>query len=635
MAGVFVLLVYLLGGVVIMRAVLWEKSPVLRVWLGMSLGVALLMWLPVLFAFVFRFTMTAELCALATLLVLCSVAVFAARKRAQVPCKLSASDKPLLIALLLFALPMTVLSGYLQWSHTLKEVDGAFYTGQATYGDLCMHLSIITSLRGSALPADYNILPGTVLGYPFLTDGMSTSLMLFGSSVQLSIIAPGIVMSALVYCGYLILAKEVTHRTSIAVVAALLLFFNGGLGFLYDFDLSGHDFSKITEIFTGYYTTPANQPEFNLRWSNLVCDLLLPQRTFLGGWTLLLPALYLARTAIRHGERKFYLLAALFAAMLPLVHTHSFAALGLYCAGAVVYQFFACKQNRRKLVHGAGLFLLLTLAAAIPQLAAFTLRQATSGSFVRLHFNWVNLTAEGFVDFYPWFWAKNVGLPLLAMVCALLECKKRYRMDMIGASCIFVVAELVLFQPLDYDNNKLFYVWYLIMLLPASALCVRAYEKLRGTRSRALLAALFLVGSTLSGALSIAREAVSDVYVLFSAADVRAAEYIEENTDPDAMFMTGLHHNNPVYTLAGRDIVCGPSLFLHWHGLDYTQRQAEVYAFYADPAANLETLRKYGVRYVVLGNSERFEMEVDEAALDDLFELIYEDGGTKIYQVPL
>ncbi|HIT69406.1 MAG TPA: hypothetical protein IAC36_05865, partial [Candidatus Aphodomonas merdavium] len=125
MAGVFVLLVYLLGGVVIMRAVLWEKSPVLRVWLGMSLGVALLMWLPVLFAFVFRFTMTAELCALATLLVLCSVAVFAARKRAQVPCKLSASDKPLLIALLLFALPMTVLSGYLQWSHTLKEVDGA------------------------------------------------------------------------------------------------------------------------------------------------------------------------------------------------------------------------------------------------------------------------------------------------------------------------------------------------------------------------------------------------------------------------------------------------------------------------------------------------------------------------------
>lgn len=635
MAGVFVLLVYLLGGVVIMRAVLWEKSPVLRVWLGMSLGVALLMWLPVLFAFVFRFTMTAELCALATLLVLCCAAVFAARKRAQVPCKLSASDRPLLIALLLFALPMTVLSGYLQWSHTLKEVDGALYTGQATYGDLCMHLSIITSLRDSALPADYNILPGTVLGYPFLTDGMSTSLMLFGSSVQLSIIAPGIVMSALVYCGYLILAKEVTHRTSIAVVAALLLFFNGGLGFLYDFDLSGHDFSKITEIFTGYYTTPANQPEFNLRWSNLVCDLLLPQRTFLGGWTLLLPALYLARTAIRHGERKFYLLAALFAAMLPLVHTHSFAALGLYCAGAVIYQFFACKQNRRALVRGAGLFLLLTLAAAVPQLAAFTLRQATSGSFVRLHFNWVNLTAEGFVDFYPWFWAKNVGLPLLAMVCALLECKKRYRMDMIGASCIFVVAELVLFQPLDYDNNKLFYVWYLIMLLPASALCVRAYEKLRGTRSRVLLAALFLTGSTLSGALSIAREAVSDVYVLFSAADARAAEYIEENTEPDAMFMTGLHHNNPVYTLAGRDIVCGPSLFLHWHGLDYAQRQAEVYAFYADPAANLETLRKYGVRYIVLGNSERFEMEVDEAALDDLFELIYEDGGTKIYQVPL
>ena len=634
MAGIFVLVFYLLCGVICARAILWDKSPLMRAWTGAAFGMLCFMWLPALFAFALRFTLSAEYCALAAMMLLTLASVFSARKRAKTPAKLTPEDRSLLKALVCLALPLTLLSAYLQYTHTLREVDGTLHVGQSTYGDLCMHLSIATSLRGSALPADYNILPGTTLGYPILTDATATTMLLFGASIQAAMIVPAAVMSALVYCGYLIFAREVTRNTPAAVVAAVLLFFNGGLGFLYDFDLSGHDFSKITEIFTGYYKTPANQPEYNLRWSNLVCDLLLPQRTFLGGWTLLLPALYFARSALRRHETRDYLLATLFASALPIVHTHSFAALGLYCAGSCVYQFVADPENRRRLVRGAGMFLCLTLACALPQVISSTLKQATREGFVHLHFNWVNYTDEGFVDFYPWFWAKNIGLPLLAMICALLEWKKRDRMDFVGAACIFVVAELVLFQPLDYDNNKLFYIWYLLMLPAAGSACVGVWRRLRGTRSRALLAALFLAGSTLSGALSIARECVSD-YQLFSAADVAVAEYIEENTDPDDMFLTGLHHNNPVYALAGRDVVCGPSLFLYWHGLDYMSRDARVRAFYADPENNLALLREYNVKYIVSGSAERYELSSNEEALDALFELIYDEMGTKIYRVAL
>ncbi len=634
MAGIFVLVFYLLCGVICARAILWDKSPLVRAWTGAAFGMLCFMWLPALFAFALRFTLSAEYCALAAMMLLTLASVFSARKRAKTPAKLTPEDRSLLKALVCLALPLTLLSAYLQYTHTLREVDGTLHVGQSTYGDLCMHLSIATSLRGSALPADYNILPGTTLGYPILTDATATTMLLFGASIQAAMIVPAAVMSALVYCGYLIFAREVTRNTPAAVVAAVLLFFNGGLGFLYDFDLSGHDFSKITEIFTGYYKTPANQPEYNLRWSNLVCDLLLPQRTFLGGWTLLLPALYFARSALRRHETRDYLLATLFASALPMVHTHSFAALGLYCAGSCVYQFVADPENRRKLMRGAGMFLGLTLVCALPQVISSTLKQATREGFVRLHFNWVNYTDEGFVDFYPWFWAKNIGLPLLAMICALLEWKKRDRMDFVGAACIFVVAELVLFQPLDYDNNKLFYIWYLLILPAAGSACVGVWRRLRGTRSRALLAALFLAGSTLSGALSIARECVSD-YQLFSAADVAAAEYIEENTDPDDMFLTGLHHNNPVYALAGRDVVCGPSLFLYWHGLDYMSRDARVRAFYADPENNLDLLREYNVKYIVSGSAERYELSSNEEALDALFELIYDEMGTKIYRVAL
>ena len=318
MAGIFVLVLYLLCGVICARAILWDKSPLVRAWTGAAFGMLCFMWLPALFAFALRFTLSAEYCALAAMMLLTLASVFSARKRAKTPAKLTPEDRSLLKALVCLALPLTLLSAYLQYTHTLREVDGTLHVGQSTYGDLCMHLSIATSLRGSALPADYNILPGTTLGYPILTDATATTMLLFGASIQAAMIVPAAVMSALVYCGYLIFAREVTRNTPAAVVAAVLLFFNGGLGFLYDFDLSGHDFSKITEIFTGYYKTPANQPEYNLRWSNLVCDLLLPQRTFLGGWTLLLPALYFARSALRRHETRDYLLATLFASALPM-----------------------------------------------------------------------------------------------------------------------------------------------------------------------------------------------------------------------------------------------------------------------------------------------------------------------------
>ena len=75
---------------------------------------------------------------------------------------------------------------------------------------------------------------------------------------------------------------------------ALLFFFNGGLGFLYDFDLAFTDhFARVKEIFTGYYKTPANQPDFNLRFSNVIADLMIPQRALMGGWAMGIPALYL------------------------------------------------------------------------------------------------------------------------------------------------------------------------------------------------------------------------------------------------------------------------------------------------------------------------------------------------------
>ena len=628
--GILILLAYMFSGLVCAHVVLHDKSPLLRVWLGLSFGMLLFMWLPALAAFFVGFTLLGEWIAVGAMLLITGGAVLHRSKHPLATKGLEKDDKNMLIALACLALPLTILSAYLQHTHTLREVDGALHVGQSTYGDLSMHLSIVTGMRGQKLPTEYLFYPGAPMGYPMLMDTTGTTLMIFGMSARWAMIIPGTIMSGIVFGGYMLLAREMTGKTSAGVLAAILLFFNGGLGFFYHFDMAAQDTSRIHDIFNGYYKTPANDPTYNMRWSNLVVDLLLPQRTFLAGWVMLLPALYFVREAFQKLQRRMFLLAALFAAALPLVNTHSFLCLAIYSGCALAYTLITNKKQRRTILKGSGMYLGIVVLLALPQMLAFTMRQISSEGFIQFHFNWMNNENGKLIDFYPWFWLKNVGLPLIVMLCALLDFKKRNRMDMIGAFAIFVIAELILFQPNIYDNNKLLYVWYLLALPSAANWCVSLWNGLAGKRSRVLLAGLFIVCSTLSGALSMAREVKSD-HQLFSASDVKAAAFIEENTDPDAMFISGLQHNNPVYALAGRRIVCGPSLFLRFHGMDYVGRQEQVKAFYRDPAANMDLIDEFGVDYITVGWNERLDLDADEDALDELFDVVYDHDGFRIY----
>ena len=67
MLSIVYLMLFLSGGAVIARLLLPRLKPVLRVYLGLSLGVLLLMWLPVLWAYAVRFSYAAHWLALARL----------------------------------------------------------------------------------------------------------------------------------------------------------------------------------------------------------------------------------------------------------------------------------------------------------------------------------------------------------------------------------------------------------------------------------------------------------------------------------------------------------------------------------------------------------------------------------------
>ena len=635
MAAILYTILFLLGGLFIIRQQIPTKSPLTRAFLGLALGLLLEMQLPALCAYALGFTLRAHYVAACLLLALAGVS-FDLRDR-RMPRAFSEGDRRLLAAMALVVLPLTVLSAYLQYTHMLLPAeDGSAWCGQSTYGDLCMHLSFITSLRDMDFPPTYNLLAGTALNYPYLTDSLSTTMMLLGMDLRMAVIVPGTLLMALVYALYMLLARELLGARHKAVAAAALLFFlNGGLGFLYDFDMAGRDgLARVKEIFTGYYMTPANQPALNLRFSNVIADMLIPQRALLGGWAMGIPALLLLISSARERSMRQTVLLALWAGCLPMVHTHTFLALGLFSGGFLLGRLVLDRDDRRGVLLRAGVYLAITLLLALPQVLGTAVKQTVEGGALRLQFNWVNNSGGlGMIDGYFWFWIKNAGLPYILMLCACLEAKRRGYLDVVlGMAALYLVAEIVLFQPNEYDNNKLFYIWYMFAAILAADYGSVILQRLAGLRGRVLLAALFLVISTLSGALSLAREAVSG-YQLFSKNAVDAGAWIDGHTDRDAVFLTGQQHINPVCSLAGRQIICGSDLYVFFHGLDYQQQARDCRRFYEDPADNQDVLSRYGVDYIYVSDYERAEFDVNLEWIDEHYDLVYQNADVRIYQV--
>ena len=327
-------------------------------------------------------------------------------------------------------------------------------------------------------------------------------------------------------------------------------------------------------------------------------------------------------------------LLALWAGCLPMVHTHTFLALGLFSGGFLLGRLVLDRDDRRGVLLRAGVYLAITLLLALPQVLGTAVKQTVEGGALRLQLNWVNNSSGlGMIDGYFWFWIKNAGLPYILMLCACLEARRRGYLDVVlGMAALYLVAEIVLFQPNEYDNNKLFYIWYMFAAILAADYGSVILQRLAGLRGRVLLAALFLVISTLSGALSLAREAVSG-YQLFSKNAVDAGAWIDGHTDRDAVFLTGQQHINPVCSLAGRQIICGSDLYVFFHGLDYQQQARDCRRFYEDPADNQDVLSRYGVDYIYVSDYERAEFDVNLSWIDEHYDLVYQNADVRIYQV--
>lgn len=664
-----------------------------RAVLGSAAGSVLLMWLPALWAFVLGFSVWAHLLALALLLLVTALALWRRRPALRVPRGLAAAFLKKEWALLVPALLWLVFAGLLL--HSFRFQDGEIWSSQCTYGDMSMHLGFITSIAEQGMfPPMYSILPGVKLSYPFLSDSISSSLYLLGAPLQFAYFLPMLFAAAQVFFGaWLFLSRFLRDRAK-AALAMALFFLNGGFGVAYFLTDLGENGANFTRIFTAFYETPTNLVGENIRWVNVIVDMMLPQRATLFGWAALFPLLYVLYRAVYERCPAYFVPAGIFAGAMVMIHTHSFLALGLICgvwlcfalcravfpkipgrvlraakyaaavllalpvlvqflvpavlprdsavflvlvcAAAVLFVlvlaalvFLAFRRGLGgALLRTWGVFLLVVLLLAVPQLLTWTFTQASAESFVRGWFNWGNQT-----DSYLWFYLVNLGAAALFILPALFSARRRSFSVAAPAVVIWFICEFVVFQPNTYDNNKLLYAAYFLLCAVTASYLIELYRRLRGLPGRQVLAGAFLVLCTVSAVLTIVRESVAG-YCLYGKGQLAAAAYVQENTEPGDTILTDMRHNNEIAALTGRNIVCGSTSYVYFHGLDYEQREADMQAMFQNPGDNLLLFKEYGVDYVMVSAFETDNFDADETALAAFFTCVYDENGIRLYKVP-
>ena len=623
--SILYMLLFATSGVGLSRLLFNREKPLVRLWLGLAMGLAMLIWFPALFSFAFGFHMLAQLLGLVAAFVAGFLGFFFSRKKimATSPWKY---EVPFFIAGgLLLVLGVALLS-----SHTIMEKDGALYVGQSTYGDLAMHLGFISSIATQGtFPPMYSICPDKPVCYPFLCESVGSTIYLFGTSLRFATLSTSIYAFLLVVLGVYCFFEEWLGERRKSVFAMLLFFVGGGFGFWYFFDLLKDHPENFTRVFTAFYETPTNLVQNGMRWVNPIADMLVPQRATLFGWSLLFPCLFLLhRGAIKRDTSAFLPLGVL-AGCLPLIHTHSFLALGIISGFYLIRSLY--RQEGKAQYLGFLKYLGIVLLLALPQLVLFTFRQ--SGSFLKFHFNWANES-----DNYFWFYIKNFGLIALLAPVAFIAAKKEDRGVVGGAILIWAIVELVLFQPNPYDNNKLLFIAFAYGCGLISNWLMQAKDRLQdGTWSTRISVAVLsvIVCATLftSGVLTLGREYVSE-YQLIDNNQLAAAEYVKENAAPDATFLTHNNHNNCIAALTGRNIVCGSGSYLYYHGIDYSEREYSLALLYEQPEEYFSKLTKqFKIDYVFIGDHERSNYNIDYEYFESHFTVFYQNDSVVIYQV--
>ncbi|MGE5465355.1 MAG: hypothetical protein ACM3PB_00485 [Betaproteobacteria bacterium] len=499
------------------------------------------------------------------------------------------------------ALAIIVLVSFLfMFLCLLNYYDGEYHVAYPLYGDAAYHSALVTSFsQGVNYPPTYPFMAGEPLHYTFLIDFYSAMLDRLGLGLQWSIVLPGILLLASLLSLLYFLGTRLTGRKAGGMISVALIVLSGGLGFIFalqDWLSAG---VSLPDFLTNHYLNYTTLYEVGLVFTNFI-DVILCERAALIGFTfgtlfmLLFYRIFVEEKEQGKNFKGIMLFTGIMAGLLPMFHMYSYASIMM--AAGFFFLFDFAGKSRKVSLTGWSFFMVPAILLALPQLAWLLVH--VSESFMHLKLGWM---ADSLTDI-PWFWLKNMGVELLLLVVGLVVVGKEKLKFYLPFAFIFVIANVIIFQPWDYDNHSFFSFWLLASAPLMAAALLRIWD-LRHFGKTIFL--VLLVLAVLTGAL-LAYFMLDRPYVLLSKDSVHVADWIEENTPPDAVFLTGDVHNHPVTCLAGRKSFLGYRGWMYTHGVNTDERYQAVGDMFdsVSPADLYAKMLRNDIGYIYIGPEE-------------------------------
>ncbi len=528
---------------------------------------------------------------------------------------------PIVFILLFFSL----LFFNLLSSRMLRPEEGNWYSGGSTWGDLAFHLSLISSFTwGNNTLFHWNpVFLGEKLSYPFFSDLISGLLVKLGLNLRWSLIIPSLIFLGILVVLIYLLTLKITKSKLSALLTPFIFFFNGSIFGLYyfwqDFKQSSGGFSHFLNHLTKEY---AHLGEFNLHFSNIICDFLLPQRPIILGLVFGVSIIYFFWLYWEKKERKSLFKAGLIASFLPIIHTHTFLAMMILAGIFVLIQLIENIKDFRNIFISWLYFSLPIIAIALPQI--LLIYPFDKEGFFQLKFGWMK-GQEGILE----FWLKNLGIHSVLFIVAFITARKRLKLFYLPFLGLFVFSNLMIFQPHSYDNMKIMIFWFFLSCILIANLFQQILKRLHLKGLFIIIPLFFLLIAT--GALSVYRESYTK-WMMFSDKDIAAAEFVKESTPPNSIFLTSDKHNHFIPCLTGRKILMGYRGWLWTYGIKYGERERDVVNMFSGNSQTKGLLEKYNVDYAIISNSEKAGFYANESFYEKNYPLIYQLGDIKIYK---
>lgn len=476
------------------------------------------------------------------------------------------------------------------WTKVFVVTEAGFITGGGgLYGDTAMHSAFTHALFYQGIPPANPLYAGYPLVYPFANDLLSALFLYTGLGLRYSFILPQIAF----FIGFIVVTYLTFRKITgnMAVFYAFLIFFLGwGSGFVnYLSDVSITGSFAITKEYTN------NSQKLHMH--NVLTGLVLPERSFLPGLLMGMILTYLIGTSHSLPSKRSFVIAGILLGTLPVVHTHTFLVFAI-CV------FFWLLPHARELLTTRRMHLasfLAPLAILVVPMIIWIGVHLPYDRFVRFSHGWMNSGVDA-----PVFWLVNTGFLMPLAVIGVWQLRKYARL-FVPIGILFLLANVVVLQPWDWDNIKVITWVFLFLSLPTGL--ALAWLSRRGFLWT-VAGVILLITLTASGALSLAY-ASGQTFLLYDRLDLELARWVQSNTSVHDVFVIEPIPNHPIPGLAGRSVYLGYPGHLWVHGIDYHAREAQTQRIFAGDVDNLRKT-EIPISYIVVNRKaqELFESKL-------------------------